>query len=245
MARILNRLPVERVAHALLWATGLTMTLNLALIFGYAPTEKVQGMVQRIFYLHVPLAWVGFLGFFLTCGAGAWYLRTRLVFWDIVARASAEVGLIFTSLVLITGSLWGRPTWGVWWVWDARLTTTFILWLIFVGYFMLRSFLGESARAARLAAIVGIIGFADIPLIHFSVVWWHTLHPAQAVLTDEGRSLITPTMMVTLLTSLCAFTLLFTYVVVQRVLAHSANQQCRALRRRRRIAEVAHELGAV
>src|SRR3712207_6747329 len=131
----------------------------------YAPTERVQGDVQRIFYVHLPVAWNAYLAFFVVFVASIVYLGRRGPWWDWLARASAEVGLLFTTLVLITGSLWARPIWGTWWSWDARLTTTLMLWFIYVGYLMLRSYVADEQRAARFSAILGIIGFLDVPII--------------------------------------------------------------------------------
>src|SRR5207249_1571180 len=162
-------------------ATLLSLSLSLAAIFLYAPTERVQGQVQRIFYLHLPLAWIAYLAFFIVFVSSVLYLWKRAARWDLLGQAAAEVGLIFTSLVLITGSLWARPVWGTWWSWDARLTTTLVLWFIYVGYLMLRSYVVEERRAARYAAVLGIVGFLDVPLIHQSVTWWRTLHPEPVV----------------------------------------------------------------
>ena len=152
----------------------------------YAPTERVQGDAQRIFYVHVPLAWVAYLAFFVVFVASVAYLRTRRERWDVLALASAEVGLLFTTLVLVTGSLWARPIWGTWWSWDARLTTTLVLWLLYAGYRMVRAYAGDAARGARYAAVLGIVGFLDVPLVHQSVVWWRTLHPGPTVRPGRG-----------------------------------------------------------
>jgi heme exporter protein C len=135
--------------------------------------------------------------------------------WDRLARSAAELGFVFTTLMLITGSLWGRPIWGAWWSWDARLTTSLILWFIYLGYFMLRAYAGDRERAARYAAILGIIGAIDIPIIHQSVTWWRTLHPEPVVLDSTGPNL-PDSMLATLLVSFAGFTLLFVYLMVQK-----------------------------
>ena len=142
--------------------SGASLLLMLAALYFalvYAPTERVQGNVQRIFYFHVPLAWVAYLAFFVVFVASIAYLRTRSAWWDALARSSAEVGLLFTTLVLITGSLWARPIWGTWWSWDARLTTSLILWFIYVGYLLVRSSVADRQRGARFGAVLGIVGF--------------------------------------------------------------------------------------
>ncbi len=197
----------------------------------YAPTERIQRDAQRIFYLHVPLAWTAYLAFFVVFVASIAYLKTRSGWWDALARSSAEVGLLFTTLVLITGSLWARPIWGTWWSWDARLTTTLLLWFIYVGYLMLRSSVDDEARAARYSAVLGIIGFVDVPIIHQSVVWWRTLHPESVVLASGGPAMPT-SMLVALLASLAAFTVLYAVLVVLRTRLELARADVRLLRRR-------------
>ncbi len=199
--------------------SGLTMVAMLAAMYAallYAPTERVQGHVQRIFYVHVPLAWNAYLAFFVVFVASIVYLWKRSAWWDALARASAEIGLVFTTLVLITGSLWARPIWGTWWSWDARLTTTLILWFIYVGYLMLRSSVADEARAARYSAVLGIIGFVDVPIIHQSVVWWRTLHPEPVVLAAGGPAM-PPSMLVVLGVSLLAFTVLYAFLTRLRM----------------------------
>jgi heme exporter protein C len=194
--------------------TGLVMLVALYMMFLYAPTDTVQGVAQRIFYIHVPMAWVAFLAFFIVFVASIAYLARRSPGWDQIARSAAELGLVFTTLVLITGSLWGRPIWGTWWSWDARMTSTLILWFIYLGYFMLRSYVGERERAARYSAVLGIIGFVDVPIVYMSVNWWRTLHPGPVV-TLSGAAM-PGSMVETLLVSLLAFTLLFAYLLYQK-----------------------------
>lgn len=171
----------------------------------YAPTEVTMGELQRIFYFHVPSAWVGFLAFAIVFVASIQWLRTKAAHWDAVAVSAAEVGIIFTTLALLTGSLWAKPTWGTWWDWDPRLTTTLILWLIYVSYLMLRSAVENPSRRASLAAVIGIVGFLDVPIVFMSIRWWRTIHPT--VLNASSFDLEWP-MLVTLLVCLGAFTLL-------------------------------------
>lgn len=189
-------------------ATFIVMSAALYMIFRYAPTERVQGDVQRLFYAHMSLAWVAYLSFFLVFLGGLIYLIRNGLRWDRLARSGATVGVVFTTLVLITGCLWGTRVWGVCWTWDARLTTTLILWFIYVGYLMLRGYVDDPRAKRRLAAIVGIVGFVSVPINFLSVYWWRTLHPTPTVLRAEGPSL-PPPMLVTLLVALVAFTLLY------------------------------------
>lgn len=186
----------------------------LAMIAFYAPTDRVQGVVQRIFYFHVPLAWVAYLAFFVVLVASVVYLWKRDLRWDAVARASVEIGVVFTTLVLVTGSLWGKPIWNTWWTWDARLTSTLVLWFIYVAYMMLRAYTPDLERAARYGAILGIGGFIDIPIVHFSVEWWRTLHPEPVVARSSPQA--PPEMIATLLVSLLAMTLVYASLLVHR-----------------------------
>ncbi|HEX3723137.1 MAG TPA: cytochrome c biogenesis protein CcsA [Nitrolancea sp.] len=202
---------------------GISMAIGLYLGLVYAPMDAVQGNAQRIFYIHVPMAWVAFLAFFVVFVAGIMYLWKRELIWDQVARSSAEIGLVFTTLVLVTGSFWGRPIWGTWWTWDARLTTTLLLWFIFLGYFMIRAYAGDRGRAATFSAVIGIIGFFDVPIIYLSVNWWRTLHP-QAVITLSGAAM--PGQMVwALMVCLLGFTLLYAYLMVQKLAIEQAKDK--------------------
>src|SRR6266508_3345058 len=150
---------------------------------GVAPREVTQGNVQRIMYLHVPSVWVAYLAFAVVLVASIAYLGRRSEAADRVAHASAEVGVLFTGLTIATGSIWGKPTWGTWWTWDARLTSTAILFVTYVGYLLLRNVIEDPERRARLSAVVGILGALDIPIVHFSVSWWRTLHQPATMLT--------------------------------------------------------------
>lgn len=187
----------------------------LAMAFLYAPTEKTMGDVQRIFYFHVPSAWASFVAFGVVAVASIFFLKTGKAKWDILAKSSAEVGVMFLTLVLITGPLWAKPVWNVYWTWDARLTTSFILWLIFIAYLMLRNYVADKERGARFAAVFGIIGFLDVPIVYMSIRWWRTLHPAPVMGGGEGSGLA-PQMLQTLLFSVGAFTLLFVTLLLFR-----------------------------
>lgn len=173
---------------------------------GYAPTEKVMGDVQRIFYFHVPLAWISFLAFGVVCVSSILYLAQRRRRWDVAAAAAAEIGVVCCALVLITGSMWGRSAWNTWWTWDPRLTTTLILFMIYLSYLVLRQAYAGSESGPRLAAVLGIIGFVDVPIVFMAIRWWRTIHPV--VLQASGFQMA-PSMVLTLMVNLAAFTLLF------------------------------------
>ena len=213
--------------------TGILIGLGFALmmaalymVFIYVPTEKETGIVQRIFYFHVPVAWVSFLAFFVTFIASIGYLSKRREKWDAVACASAEIGVVFTSLVLITGPIWAKPVWGIWWTWDARLTTSLVLWLIYIAYLLVRSFAAEPAKSARYGAVIGIIGFIDVPLVFLTVNLWRTQHPTTIIF--EGG--LTSPMLTTLLVCIAAFTVLYVIMVIQRVGIRSMGIEVRRLR---------------
>lgn len=187
----------------------------LYMAFIYAPTDRVQGDAQRIFYIHVPMAWLAYLAYGVMVVGAVGYLWKRRLSFDRLTRSAAELGFLFTTLVLITGAIWGRPIWGTWWQWEARLTTTLILWFIYLGYFMVRSYAGEAEKAARFASVLAIIGAIDIPIIHMSVRWWRTLHPEPIVVNTSGPNL-PDSMLVTLMVSFVAFTVLFAHLLLQK-----------------------------
>src|SRR5436190_1666628 len=200
------------VSLVLLALTFIGMMTSIFMIFLYVPTDAIEGIPQRIFYFHVPIAWIGMLAFGVLAVASIGYLWKKDERWDWLARASAEVGTIFITLALITGSIWGRTTWGTWWTWDARLTTTLILWFIYIGYLMLRSYMGRTPASARSGAVLAIIGVIDVPIIYESVNWWRTLHP-QAEVGTPGA--LPPEVVLTLTISLVTFTLLYSFLIVQ------------------------------
>jgi heme exporter protein C len=216
---------LDRWTLRLRWFVLGVVLLDLAAIFLYAPTERLQGDVQRIFYLHVSLALIAFLAFFVVFLASIMYLWKRDPWWDRWARSSAEVGVVYTTLVLVTGSLWAKPIWGTWWSWDARLTTTLVLWLIYVAYLMVRVYAGEPGRAARYAAVLGIIGFLDVPIIRQSVVWWRTLHPGPTIIQETGSIGLPPAMLATLVISLASFGLLYLYLLLEKVRLEEVKEQ--------------------
>jgi heme exporter protein C len=203
----------DRLQRVLL---GATLAVGLAAIymaFVYAPKEATMGHVQRIFYFHVGAAWTAFLAFFVVFLGGVAYLRTRDRRWDALALSSAEIGVIFTTIALAMGSIWAKPAWGAWWTWDPRLTTTTVLWLIYVSYLILRGTIDEPERRARFAAVVGIVGFVDVPIVFLSIRLWRTIHPV--LVKSEGFDMA-PQMVQALLAALLACTLLYVYLLVVR-----------------------------
>jgi heme exporter protein C len=198
------------------WLALLGVVAGLAAGFGYAPREVVQGNVQRIMYLHVPAVLTAYLAFALVLIGSVGYLVSRQPRWDRLAASAAEIGVLFTGVTIVSGAIWGRPTWGVWWTWDARLTSTAVLFLVYVGYLLLRSMLDEPDARARYAAVVGILGAANIPIVHFSVKWWRALHQPSTILGPEPSPIAAP-IALALLVNWVGFTLVFVYFLVRRM----------------------------
>jgi len=174
----------------------------------FTPLEAVQGPAQKILYVHAPAAWVAFLAFGVVALVSIVYLWLRDDRLDRIAESSAEVGVVFTTVVLITGPLWGKPVWGTYWTWDARLTLTLFLWFVYVGYLLLRGAVEDPAMRARYSAVLGILGALLIPFIHLSVYLFRTLHPLP-VLMKPGAPSMPREMLITLLAAFAAFTLLY------------------------------------
>ncbi|MGK2852260.1 MAG: heme ABC transporter permease CcmC [Candidatus Limnocylindrales bacterium] len=195
---------------------GPVVAIALATALLGVPADATQGDVQRIMYIHVPSAWLAYLAFFVTMAAGLGYLVRRDARFDRVAVSSAEIGVVFTGLAIATGAIWGRPTWGRWWDWDPRLTTTAVLFLVYVGYLLLRSVVADPDRRARVAAVIGLVGFLNVPIVHFSVLWWRSLHQPPTVIRPGDPS-IDPVLLAQLLYSVVAFTLLYLWLLGQRV----------------------------
>jgi len=193
------------------------LLVNLYLIFFWSPDESTQGYVQKIMYIHLPGVWITFLAFFICFIASIGYLWKREEKFDILGYAAAEIGVIFCAIGLITGSIWGKPTWNTYWTWDARLTTTLILFLIFVGYLLLRKFVDPGEQQARYAAVVGIIGFLDVPLIHQSVTWWRTLHQTSTFFQTKKKNVVAGDIATMVWVSLACFTLLFVWMLLKRI----------------------------
>lgn len=183
-----------------------------------APPDRMMGDVYRIMYVHVPSAWLALVAFTVTFAASVWYLLKSSLGADALAEASAEVGVVFNAMLLVTGSIWGRPTWGVWWTWDPRLTTAAIMFFAFAGYLALRRFVDDPERRATWAAVVAIIIFADIPIVWFSVKWWNSLHQLQSSPSTVAAPMV-------LALRLNAFAFLFIYVWFVRLRYGLARRQ--------------------
>ena len=220
-----------RLSDYLTWASAIVMVAALYLVFVYAPTERTMGDMQRIFYFHVSSAWVGFFAFFVTLIASIAYLLKGTRKWDIVALSSVEVGVTFMTMAIISGSIWAKVAWNVWWTWDPRLTSSTILWLIYVSYLMLRNAIDEEARRARFAAVYGIVGFVSVPITFMAIRWWRTIHPV--VLDSGGFSLAAP-MLITMLFCIGTFTLLYFTLLVHRVRLEQLADE---------VGQLKHELG--
>ena len=222
---------MKRSTALILFAvTAAGMAKALHAIFLEVPTEVTMGVVQRIFYFHAASGWVTFIAFFISALTSALYLGSKRMKWDRWAVSSAEIGVLYMSVVLVTGPIWAKPVWGIWWTWDARLTSSFVLWLIFVSYLVLRTFLVDSARRAAVSAVFSIIGFIDVPIVYMSIRWWRTQHPAPVIGGGEGSGLDRD-MWMGLLWTTAALILLFVFLMYQRLQLERARQEVEALRR--------------
>jgi heme exporter protein C len=193
----------------------LLLLAGLAAAFGYAPRDAAQGNVQRIMYVHVPAVLTAYLAIAVVLVASIRYLWVRSPAWDRVAAAAGELTVCFIALTLATGSIWGKPTWGTWWTWDARLTSAALLFVIYLGYLLLRSVVDDPERAATYAAVLGIVGALDVPIIHFSVQWWRTLHQPATILRPQAPTM-DAAMLVALMVNLAAFICTFAYLAIRR-----------------------------
>lgn len=205
----------SNLPRILFGGTVISMLAAIYFIFLFAEEEKTMGAAQKIFYYHVSSAWVAFLAFFVTFVFSVLFLIKRKRIFDTYANVSAEVGVVFTSIVLTTGPIWAKSAWNTWWVWEPRLITTLILFFIYIGYIMIRHMDGVWDKKARLAAVFGVIGFVDVPIVFFAIRWWQTkLHPivfGKGVNQTGGG--IAPTMLVALLVTIVAFTFLYAYLL--------------------------------
>jgi heme exporter protein C len=209
------------------WLAALALALGLVLGLLVAPREITQGNVQRIMYVHVPSVWVAYLAFGVVFVASIAYLWKRAAGADRVAHASAEVGVVFTGITIASGAIWGKPTWGTWWTWDARLTGVAILFVMYVGYLLVRTMIDDPERGARYAAVLGIVAALDVPLVHFSVYWWRTLHQPPSIV-KPGPATMPGVILSALLVNFVAFTILYLYFVTKRVGLLRAQQEATA-----------------
>ncbi len=214
---------MTKIPKGLKILTFITVAFLLAatgMVFWYAPLEAVMGQVQRVFYFHVASTWTGMLGFLVSAVAGGLYLRTRRTLWDVVSVAGVEIGLVFTFIGIVSGSIWARPIWNTWWTWDPRLTTTTIMELVYLAYLMLRQGIDEPERRARFGAVYTIVGFISVPLTFLSIRIFRTIHPVVVGSGDPsaaGSFDMTSRMLQTFLFSLVTFTLLFATLLWHRV----------------------------
>jgi len=207
--------------------TTLAMLASLYLVLVWVPTEKTMGVIQRVFYFHVPSAWVAFLAFAVAAVAALLFLARRQEHWDRVEVASLELGIVFSTVALITGSIWARPIWNTWWTWDPRLTTTLVMWIYYVASLLLRQMVDSPERSARFGAVLAIVGFVNVPLVFLTIRLWRTIHPV--LFTTEGFGLA-PEMLLTLLISLGTFTLLYFCLLTARVRLESLQARLAQLR---------------
>ena len=222
----------DLLSAAFLPLLGVLMAADLYLIFMWAPTATSEHRfnLQRIFYFHVAIAWVALFAFLIVFVGSVLYLWKRNARWDALAQAAAEVGLIFATLVLITGSIWAKGIWDRWWTWEPRLTTMLILWLIYVAYLMLRSYAPNPAQGARFSAGLGIIGFIDVPIVYFAANWWRGLHPEAVTgpLAESGS--LDSDMRAVLVVTAVTLTLLFAFLVRERISLRLMEDTLRGLR---------------
>lgn len=211
--------------YALSALSGVMMLTGLYLALVFAPEAAnlptaAERYAQRIMYFHVGAAWVGFFAFFVTFVAGIFYLARRTFFWDNLGHASVEIGLTFMTMVLITGSIWARPTWNTWWTWSPRLTISAIGWLLYVGYLMLRAAIENPARRATFAAVFGLVSFISVPLNFLAIRWWRDIHPAvvgTAASEGAGGFDMSTDMRLTLIYCVAAFTVFYVTLLYHRL----------------------------
>jgi heme exporter protein C len=191
----------------------ISFAVALWMVFDFAPREAIMGEIQRIFYFHVASAWVGFFGFFITALGSVLFLVHNQRRWDILALSSAEIGLGFITMTVVSGMLWAKPVWGVYWTWEPRLTISAVQWMLYVSYVMLRGSVDSLEREARFAAVYGIVAFGTVPLSWFAIRWWRTIHPQ---VIASGEMAMVPKMITTLFSSLAAFTILYITLLRRR-----------------------------
>ncbi|UYG98087.1 cytochrome c biogenesis protein [Cytobacillus firmus] len=226
---MVNRL-LEKSKVPLTFTAAVAIIIQLYIAFYYAPTEKYMGDIQRIMYFHVPSAFVAFVAFALVFVGGVLYLYTKNKQWDYLALSAAEIGVIFTSFVLVTGALWAKPVWNAWWVWeDPRLVTSLILWFMYIAYLFIRASVKGEDRLRKFASVFGIIAFLDVPIVYFSVKWWRTIHPK--VIDEQGVHMPVE-MAQTLFFSIISFQLLFFMLLIYRFFLERQKEKIKELKNR-------------
>ena len=234
-----TQIAVPRPSAVLVGIGAIAMVAALYGAFLYAPTDGFQGDAQRLFYLHVPAALTMYLAIFLVFIASLLYLQSRDARWDEVAAAGGDLGLFYGTMVMITGPIWAKPIWGVWWTWDARLTSFFILYLIFIGYVMLRTYGGTPDQVARFCAVLAILGFIGVPITHYSVEWWRTLHPQPVLMTEGGIGRGMPgSMLAAWSMGMVATVALYANLLVLRLRLERQSRRVQELRRRLDLQEI-------
>lgn len=218
------RILTVRIRPALALASIVGALVATAMALVWAPPDANQGEVQRIMYVHVPSAWTAYLAFLVVFVASVGWLWSKRPAFDAVAVASAEIGVLFTALALISGSIWAKPTWGVWWTWEPRLITTAVMFVMYVGYLLLRSLSTDLDRRATRAAVVGIVAVLNVPVVHLSVTWMNALHQLPTVLRPGGP-VIDDRMLATLIVSVLAFTLLYAWMLLARASIERERQE--------------------
>lgn len=219
---------MNRSRSVLSWAVFGAVLAAAFLGLVYAPPDAVLGETQRILYVHVAAAWNGLLAFGVVFVGAIAYLTTRRERWDHLNLAAAEVGVLFTTIAVVTGSIWARVAWGVWWEWEPRLTSAFVLWLMYVGLLLVRRLVEEPGRRARFTAVFGIVAFVDVPVVFMSIRWWRSIHP---VVIEAGKSNLEPLMVVALVTSVAAFTLLMVLLTGTRAGLEASESELAELKR--------------
>lgn len=204
--------------YGLFAVSAILMVVTLYMVFFWVPTEVNLGVSQRIFYFHVPLGWLGMLSIVVVAVASLMHLATGKSKWDDLAYSTAELGVLFATLILVTGSIWARGDLGWWWTWDAKLTTTLVLWFIYVGYLMVRAYSPKGSQGARYGSVVALIGAVDAPIIYMATVWWRTAHPELNIgpVATDADSIGSAKIFTMLLVSTLMFTVLYVYMLVER-----------------------------
>ena len=206
------------VRNGLLIASAVMMLVTLYMVFLWVPTEVNLGVSQRIFYFHVPLGWLGMISIIVVAVASIVHLITGSQWWDDLAYTTAEIGVVFASLILVTGVIWARGDLGWWWTWDAKLTTTLVLWFIYVGYLMVRAYAPKGSQSARFASVIALFGAIDAPIIYMATVWWSSAHPELNVgpVASDRDAIGSGKIYATLLVAVLAFTILYIHLLVER-----------------------------